>query len=890
MKRASMATEFTSELMGLSDEELADEARRLYAGRCENEARALAVVREAVRRSEDIMLTVEQLACACALIDGDVAEASTGSGKTLAAMPAAFVLASRFGQCHVATVNEYLAHRDAVEASAVLGRLGVTVASTLAGDGLDAKHGAYAADVVYGQASEFGFDYLRDGIAHFAGAVVQTGRHACIVDEVDSVLIDDARTPLIISGANATSAKEARLVADAVRGLSDDKDMEIDRAERTCVLTGAGEIRVEAKLPWKIRSTPAHANLVRQALMAEYLYQRDRDYIVRGGKVEIVDEQTGRVMEGRRWNDGLHAAVEAKEGVEIQPESQTMASVSYQNYFRGYEHLSGMTGTAASEDREFDAVFGMRVSIIPDHVESRREDLPDVFFATDAERMAALVEDIRARHEKGQPVLVGTQSVEQSDEVADALARVGIEATVLNARDNEAESAIVAAAGKPGHVTVSTNMAGRGTDIKLGGSAAFDAEAACTALGTTISALDPLVRAERLAKAAERCEEMRGEVVAAGGLAVVSVGRNKNRRIDDQLRGRSGRQGDPGETQFYLSLEDDLMRLFGGDRMDKISAMMQRYDMPDDMPIQAKMVTKAVESAQRKVEEVNFAMRKNVLDYDNVMNTQRQVIYEERNKILDGKDLMEHIDEVTYDTVQREVATYCPESAKREEWDLEGLGSWLSELTGRKDVPDASACEGEGEVIELVDQFVDGCFAEKAERLGSEAMHALSAQVMLRVIDTRWMAYLQEMDYLKTGIGLRGFGQRDPLVEYKSEAYAAFAELVNTMYEDFLRTILRIEVVVRQPAAPQAAPADEEPAELRGAHYSGPSEVDGDQGARRAPAPRHAAPARPAAPAASKPRTYRKSDDPDPYVGVGRNDPCPCGSGKKFKNCHGRNR
>lgn len=332
------------------------------------------------------------------------------------------------------------------------------------------------------------------------------------------------------------------------------------------------------------------------------------------------------------------------------------------------------------------------------------------------------------------------------------------------------------------------------------------------------------------------------------------------------------------------------MRLFGGDRMDKISAMMQRYDMPDDMPIQAKMVTKAVESAQRKVEEVNFAMRKNVLDYDNVMNTQRQVIYEERNKILDGKDLMEHIDEVTYDTVQREVATYCPESAKREEWDLEGLGSWLSELTGRKDVPDASACEGEGEVIELVDQFVDGCFAEKAERLGSEAMHALSAQVMLRVIDTRWMAYLQEMDYLKTGIGLRGFGQRDPLVEYKSEAYAAFAELVNTMYEDFLRTILRIEVVVRQPAAPQAAPADEEPAELRGAHYSGPSEVDGDQGARRAPAPRHAAPARPAAPAASKPRTYRKSDDPDPYVGVGRNDPCPCGSGKKFKNCHGRNR
>lgn len=750
MKRASMATEFTSELMGLTDEALTDEARRLYAGKCENEARALAVVREAVHRSEDIMLTVEQLACACALIDGDVAEASTGSGKTLAAMPAAFVLASRFGQCHVATVNEYLAHRDAVEASAVLGRLGVTVASTLAGDGLDAKHRAYAADVVYGQASEFGFDYLRDGIAHFAGAVVQTGRRACIVDEVDSVLIDDARTPLIISGANATSAKEARIVADAVRGLSEGEDMEIDRAERTCVLTGAGEIRVEAKLPWKIRSTPAHANLVRQALMAEYLYERDRDYIVRAGKVEIVDEQTGRVMEGRRWNDGLHAAVEAKEGVEIQPESQTMASVSYQNYFRSYEHLSGMTGTAASEDREFDAVFGMRVSIIPDHVESRREDLPDVFFATDAERMAAIVEDIRARHEKGQPVLVGTQSVEQSDEVADALARVGIEATVLNARDNEAESAIVAAAGKPGHVTVSTNMAGRGTDIKLGGSAAFDAEAACTALGTTMSALDPLVRAERLAKAAERCEEMRGEVVAAGGLAVVSVGRNKNRRIDDQLRGRSGRQGDVGSSQFFVSFDDELLQVFNADAVEKSKKSLAK----SKRGMTSKVVSGLVEGAQERISERDAQARRSMLDYDDVTAAQERRMHAWRAPLLSPD---EGTLALVRDLVERALERHEGDEA----------------FFGRCRQADADA------VRARVESRIELC---------GEAAPGAMAQLVLTTADRLWADQLLNEDMLRQSVSMAGLAGRDPLVEYKAES----ARLEDAMREEIADEVCRM--------------------------------------------------------------------------------------------------
>ena len=887
---------------------------------------AFAAVREASRRTTGLRHFDVQIIGGIALHRGTIAEMKTGEGKTLVSTLAGYLNAIPGKGVHIVTVNDYLARRDSEWMGQIYRYLGMSVGLLQNGMRLNLKKPAYAADVTYGTNSEFGFDYLRDNMVTRPGMRVQRGHHYAIVDEADSILIDEARTPLIISGAGTKSASTYKDFARAVRGLIPDVDFTMDEAKHTIATTDDGLKKVERALGVDDIYADVSGQLVnhlQQALKAEYMFHRDQQYVVVDGEVKIVDEFTGRIMEGRRYSEGLHQAIEAKEGVIVREENQTLATITLQNYFLMYDKLSGMTGTAMTEDAEFREVYHIPVQVIPPNRPVIRKDHDDLVYRTVEAKFKAVADDVAERHANGQPCLVGTVSIENSEKLSRILDKRGIKHNVLNAKYHEREAQIVAQAGREGAVTIATNMAGRGTDILLGGNPDELAEEAVLALDfdveqdvvkRVLAAGDPRrLTVEGLAKqgieverevllaiseeyekalkaAKERCEVEKEHVRAAGGLCVIGTERHESRRIDNQLRGRYGRQGDPGETQFYLSLEDDLMRLFGGDRMDKISAMMQRYDMPDDMPIQAKMVTKAVESAQRKVEEVNFAMRKNVLDYDNVMNTQRQVIYEERNKILDGKDLMEHIDEVTYDTVQREVATYCPESAKREEWDLEGLGSWLSELTGRKDVPDASACEGEGEVIELVDQFVDGCFAEKAERLGSEAMHALSAQVMLRVIDTRWMAYLQEMDYLKTGIGLRGFGQRDPLVEYKSEAYAAFAELVNTMYEDFLRTILRIEVVVRQPAAPQAAPADEEPAELRGAHYSGPSEVDGDQGARRAPAPRHAAPARPAAPAASKPRTYRKSDDPDPYVGVGRNDPCPCGSGKKFKNCHGRNR
>ena len=635
-------------------------------------------------------------------------------------------------------------------------------------------------------------------------------------------------------------------------------------------------------------------NHLQQALKAEYMFHRDQQYVVVDGEVKIVDEFTGRIMEGRRYSEGLHQAIEAKEGVIVREENQTLATITLQNYFLMYDKLSGMTGTAMTEDAEFREVYHIPVQVIPPNKPVIRVDHDDLVYRTIDAKFKAVADDVVERHAKGQPCLVGTVSIENSERLSRILDKRGIKHNVLNAKFHEREAQIVAQAGREGAVTIATNMAGRGTDILLGGNPELIAEDFLRVDGVEPEEATPEQRSEALARAKEICDAEKERVKAAGGLCVIGTERHESRRIDNQLRGRSGRQGDPGETQFYLSLEDDLMRLFGGDRMDRISAMMQKYEMPDDMPIQNKLVTKAVESAQRKVEEVNFAMRKNVLDYDNVMNTQRQVIYEERNKILDGKDLMERVGEVTFDTVQREVASFCPEGKKHDEWDERGLERWLQELTGRKDVPSVEDGQDEGDVVEMVDEFVDTCFAEKAERIGQEPMHALSAQVMLRVIDTRWMAYLQEMDYLKTGIGLRGFGQRDPLVEYKSEAYAAFTELVNTMYEDFLRTILRLEVVVR-PNAPQAqAPAEEEPDELRGARYSGPSEADGAQGGARAVASGVRTPAGPAPqganPGASKPRTYRKADDPDPYVGVGRNDPCPCGSGKKFKNCHGRNR
>ena len=852
---------------------------------------AFAAVREASQRTLGLRHFDVQIIGGAALHRGMIAEMKTGEGKTLVSTLAGYLNAISGEGVHIVTVNDYLAKRDSEWMGQIYRYMGISVGLLQNGMRLNLKKPAYAADVTYGTNSEFGFDYLRDNMVTRAAMRVQRGHHFAIVDEVDSILIDEARTPLIISGAGTKSASTYKDFARAVRGLIPEVDFEMDEAKHTIATTEQGLKKVERALGIDDIYADMSGQLVnhlQQALKAQYMFHRDQQYVVVDGEVMIVDEFTGRIMEGRRYSEGLHQAIEAKEGVLVREENQTLATITLQNYFRLYEKLSGMTGTAMTEDAEFREIYNLPVQAIPPNKPVIRVDHDDLVYQTIDYKFDAVANDVAERHAAGQPCLVGTVTVESSERLSRILDKRGIRHQVLNAKYHEREAQIVAQAGREGAVTIATNMAGRGTDILLGGNPDFLADDILREQGIDLEEVTKEQRAEALAKARLVCAREREHVLKAGGLCVIGTERHESRRIDNQLRGRSGRQGDPGETQFYLSLDDDLMRLFGGDRMDRISAMMTKYDMPPDMPIQAKMVTKAVESAQRKVEEINFAMRKNVLDYDDVMNKQRQVIYEERNKILDGKDLTEHISDVTYDTAERKVTEYCSETVDPTEWDTEGLERWMVELTGREDVPSITEDDLHAEIVEKVDDFISACYEEKCERLSDEVMHELSAQVMLRVIDTRWMAYLQEMDYLKTGIGLRGFGQRDPLVEYKSEAYAAFTELVNTMYEDFLRTILRIELV----RAPQPAPdADAEPDELRGASYSGPREIDGDQGgAARAAAPKPAA-AAPRAnmqPGQSTVATYRKADDPNPYANVGRNEPCPCGSGKKFKNCHGR--
>ena len=853
---------------------------------------AFAAVREASQRTLGLRHFDVQIIGGAALHRGMIAEMKTGEGKTLVSTLAGYLNAISGEGVHIVTVNDYLAKRDSEWMGQIYRYMGMSVGLLQNGMRLNLKKPAYAADVTYGTNSEFGFDYLRDNMVTRAAMRVQRGHHFAIVDEVDSILIDEARTPLIISGAGTKSASTYKDFARAVRGLIPEVDYEMDEAKHTIATTEQGLKKVERALGIDDIYADMSGQLVnhlQQALKAQYMFHRDQQYVVVDGEVKIVDEFSGRIMEGRRYSEGLHQAIEAKEGVLVREENQTLATITLQNYFRLYDKLSGMTGTAMTEDAEFREIYNLPVQAIPPNKPVIRVDHDDLVYQTIDYKFDAVANDVAERHAAGQPCLVGTVTVESSERLSRILDKRGIRHQVLNAKYHEREAQIVAQAGREGAVTIATNMAGRGTDILLGGNPDFMADDILREQGIDLEEATKEQRDEALAKAREVCAREREHVIAAGGLCVIGTERHESRRIDNQLRGRSGRQGDPGETQFYLSLDDDLMRLFGGDRMDRISAMMTKYDMPPDMPIQAKMVTKAVESAQRKVEEINFAMRKNVLDYDDVMNKQRQVIYEERNKILDGKDLTEHVSDVTYDTAERKVTEFCSEALDPSDWDTEGLERWMTELTGREDVPHITEDDLHSEIVEKVNDFISACYEEKRERLSDEVMHELSAQVMLRVIDTRWMSYLQEMDYLKTGIGLRGFGQRDPLVEYKSEAYAAFTELVNTMYEDFLRTILRIELV----RAPQQAPdADAEPDELRGASYSGPREVDGDQGRANRPAPAMPT-AQPRANANMQPgqstvATYRKSDDPNPYANVGRNEPCPCGSGKKFKNCHGR--
>ena len=860
---------------------------------------AFAAVREASVRTLGLRHFDVQLIGGMALNDGQIAEMKTGEGKTLVSTLAGYLNALPGNNVHVVTVNDYLARRDSEWMGQVYRFLGMEVGLIQNGMRPDKKIPAYKADVTYGTNSEFGFDYLRDNMVTRAEARVQRGHHFAIVDEVDSILIDEARTPLIISGAGTQAAETYNKFARVMVGLVPEADFDMDEAKKTINATESGLEKIEAMLGIDdIYADPSGQlpNHLQQALKAQFLFHRDVDYVVVNGEVKIVDEFTGRIMEGRRYSEGLHQALEAKERVLVREENQTLATITLQNYFRLYEKLSGMTGTAMTEDAEFREIYKLPVVAIPPNRPVARKDEDDLIYRTVEAKFNAVADDVAERNKAGQPCLIGTVSIESSEKLSRLLDKRGIKHETLNAKNHEREAHIIAQAGRVGAVTIATNMAGRGTDILLGGNPDVLADDVLRERGLDPDA-EPLTedgepnpalptdeqRADALAEAKRVCAEEHDQVIAAGGLTVIGTERHESRRIDNQLRGRAGRQGDPGVTQFYLSLEDDLMRLFGGNRMDSIARMMEKTDMPEDMPIQAGMVSKAIEGAQRQVESMHFAARKNVLEYDDVMNLQRVAIYSERNAILDGKDMDERIPEIIGDAVEAVVAENCPAKVPSDDWDAKAVELWAANMTGRDDFSVAEVDHDDDPAVlsEALEAYLEDVFASKSEQLGEPVMKMLEGQVMLRMIDTRWMAHLQEMDYLKAGIGLRAFGQRDPLVEYKNEAYNAFQNLTAGMYEDYLRTLLRLQVAVKQEQP--ALAEDKSPLDGK-VSYSSPEQALEQTGVGAA---RKQAAAAPPKSAAAKPQTYTKDKD-DPFANVGRNEPCPCGSGLKYKKCHGR--
>ena len=899
---------------------------------------AFAAVREGSKRILGMRHFDVQLIGGMALNDGHIAEMKTGEGKTLVSTLAGYLNALTGNNVHIVTVNDYLAKRDSEWMGRLYSFMGMKTGLLQNNMPPSLKKPAYEADVTYGTNSEFGFDYLRDNMVMRAESRSQRGHFFAVVDEVDSILIDEARTPLIISGAGTAAPSTYVDFARAVRGLKAEEDYKLDEAKRTIHATEVGLEKVESNLGIEdIYSDPSGtmANHLQQALKAEYLFHRDIDYVVADGEVKIVDEFTGRIMEGRRWSEGLHQAIEAKEHVKIKEENQTLATITLQNYFRLYEKLSGMTGTAMTEDSEFRQIYKLGVTAIPPNKPVLRQDKNDQVYRTIDAKFNAVADEITRRNEKGQPCLIGTVSIESSERLSKLLDKRAIKHETLNAKNHEREANIVAQAGRIGAVTIATNMAGRGTDILLGGNpemlaadllrkrgydpdakveerenirlAAQEAidsgiprlveqgEALMESLENALPIPEPEVYDATLEEASLITKKEGDEVRNLGGLLVIGTERHESRRIDNQLRGRSGRQGDPGETQFYLSLEDDLMRKFGGDRMEGVSRMMQKSGLPDDQPIQAGMVSKAIETAQRNVESIHFAARKNVLDYDDVMNLQRSAIYEERNAILDGKTMDERIPEIIDDCVMAELELDCPDGTMSEEWDLDNLEAWIVSMTGREDFDPYEIDHDENQAVvaeELISYFKE-LYDEKLQNIGQEIMTNLSAQVMLRIMDTRWMNHLHDMDYLRSGIGLRAYGQRDPLTEYREEAYQAFKSMTASMYEDYLRTLLRLQVATQNEIEDEIEEEEEindDPFEGRSVSYSNPEAVLTDSS--DTPTPQRAAgatvqgmPSEAPKPVA-EPHTYVK-DKNNPYENVGRNDPCPCGSGKKFKKCHG---
>jgi preprotein translocase subunit SecA len=843
---------------------------------------AFAVVREGSKRALKMRHFDVQLIGGMALHNGKIGEMRTGEGKTLMATLPVYLNALTGKGVHVVTVNDYLARRDAEWMGQLYNFLGLTVGVNLPQMPREEKQAAYAADVTYGTNNEYGFDYLRDNMVHETADRVQRGLPYAIVDEVDSILIDEARTPLIISGQaedhtdmyvriNAVVPQLKKQIGEldlrTGEGVIDPGDFTVDEKSHQVFLTEDGHenaerILREAGLLVEGASLYDPQNItlmhhVYAALRARHLYNRDQHYVVQDGEIIIVDEFTGRLMTGRRWSDGLHQAVEAKEGVQIQSENQTLASITFQNYFRMYGKLSGMTGTADTEAYEFQEIYGLETVVIPPNKPTARKDELDLVYKTNKEKFDAVITDIRDCHQRGQPVLVGTTSIENSELISEKLKAAKLPHAVLNAKQHAKEAEIVAQAGRPGVITIATNMAGRGTDIVLGGNVENQIK--------VIEADDSLSETEKALRADKLKSEWQGlhdQVKAAGGLRIIATERHESRRIDNQLRGRSGRQGDPGSSRFYLSLEDPLMRIFAGDR---VRAIMDRLKMPEGEAIEAGIVSRSIEGAQRKVEARNFDMRKQLLEYDDVANDQRKVIYQQRNEILEAKDLTAQVTSLRESTLTDVVHTYVPAESVEEQWDLDALektlrDEWQLDLAVKAHVEKSSAIAAE-DIVEMVVKAGNDSFNEKLERVGVEQFMPFERMILLQSIDQHWRDHLAALDYLRQGIHLRGYAQKNPKQEYKREAFELFSQLLDVVKMDVTRVLMTVRIQTQEQVA-EATEAIEERAEaISNLTYTHPSEDGG---------------------------VVQETDESTVVPKVGRNDPCPCGSGKKYKQCHGR--
>lgn len=833
---------------------------------------AFAVVREAGQRVLGMRHYDVQMIGGMVLNDGKIAEMKTGEGKTLVATLAAYLNALPGKGMHVITVNDYLAQRDAAQMAQLYGFLGLTTGVIINGLSSEQRREAYAADITYGTNNEFGFDYLRDNMAFRKEDRVQRELYYAIVDEVDSILIDEARTPLIISGPSHDASQLYlaidQIIPTLIKQLEEEGtgDYSVDEKARQVYLTEAGQERAE-QLLWQAGVLPEGQGLydtisisvlhhVGAALRAHALFQRNVDYIVRDGKIVIVDEFTGRTMPGRRWSEGLHQAIEAKEKVEIQAENQTLASITFQNYFRLYEKLSGMTGTADTEAFELQQIYGLEVVVIPTHRPMVRIDSNDLIYLTAEEKYDAIIKEIETEVAKGRPVLVGTASIETSELVSNKLKELRIPHEVLNAKQHEREAHIVANAGRPGAVTIATNMAGRGTDIVLGGS--MDEE---------VKQLGENPAPEALRKLRELWQKRHDTVVASGGLHILGTERHESRRIDNQLRGRSGRQGDPGSSRFFLSLEDNLMRIFASDR---VKSMMQRLGMEKGQAIEAGLVSKSIENAQRKVEAHNYDIRKHLLEYDDVANDQRKVIYSQRNDLLEVDDIKDTIDALREDVVAAMMAAHIPPGSIDEQWDVEGLYKQLYTDFG-VDLPLKEWLATEKNLHEdglrdRIQEQVAAVLQQKEAMIGEPNMRRLERDVMLHVLDGEWKEHLAAMDYLRQSVGLRGYAQKDPKQEYKREAFEMFEQLLDRVKHDVVAFLMRIQL--QEPQQALAALEEHEPQPMAFSHPDAGSALEDDEVVD--------------AVVGGKPAYERDG------AKVGRNDPCPCGSGKKYKNCHGQ--